>query len=146
MQTVAAELNAGMTQVSGAEMAPRPTPDHIRMHLHHHRAVWVVVQRVGQHSAKALRPRLAKGDRSIACGLIHNEHKRLGRGGRLAGRVEFAQPLAAPQITQAAGPGCLRFRQGLLDPLLQPTGPGGIKMDAEVIHQQGQRRMLPALP
>ena len=128
-----------MLQSFGAEMPPSPALDHVRMHLHHHRAVGMLSQGRLEHLLETLRPRQSQGDREVSCRLVHHQHKALLRGRRLPRRIQLAQPLGAPQPLHRLGPGELLVTERCSDPLLQTAWGGGIEMHPQVIHQQTER-------
>ena len=145
MATVRTETHTGVSQIFGGEMAPGSPGDHIRMHLHHHRAVWMVLQSSLKHPLETAGIRQAKCDRSIPCRLIHHQHEGLLRRLRLPRGIHLAEPLLAPEPFQGACAVGLSHRDRRRNQLLDPTRGRCIEMHPQLIHQQSERWMLPAL-
>ena len=62
METIGADADAGVVEITAAEMTTGPTSDHIRVDLDQHRAVRVIPQRRLQHPPETGGPRQPQGD------------------------------------------------------------------------------------
>ena len=103
------------------EMASFSTAHHLRMHLEENRGSWILEHRRIQHSLKSPCIRLPEGDRGVATGLIHHQHKiRRQILQTLAGMIVFGYPFATPESSQVTGSlGLLRI-QGTPYEALEP--------------------------
>ena len=65
VQPIGRETNAGMVEVRRVEMTTGATAEHVRVQLHHHQAVGVVIQGRLQHPAEAAAVGKPQGNREI---------------------------------------------------------------------------------